>query len=99
MATLVEMGVAPYPGMYPKVKIVDREDARQLVDILLRNNIPVNLREVPDEYDGTPKSDVKPERVMWMSESEWETMTERERDLANRIEHHRKNYPGTSLDI
>ena len=85
MATLVEMGVAPYPGVYPKVKIIDREDARTLVDILERNGIPVNLREVSDDYVGIDQKVVK--------------KPTRDEDLAHRIEEHKKNYPGTSLDM
>lgn len=56
MATLVEMGVAPYPGKYPQVKINDRDQAKLFVEILERNGVPVNLREVPDNYDGTDKT-------------------------------------------
>jgi hypothetical protein len=63
MAILVEMGVAPYPGRYPLVKIMDRDDAKTLVDILLKNGIPVNLREVSDTYGegyGIKEPDVVP---------------------------------------
>lgn len=49
MATIVEMGLPDNRGPYPQVKIKDREDARVFVDILRKNGIPVNLREVPDE--------------------------------------------------
>jgi len=49
MATIIEMGLPDHRGPYPQVKIQDREDAKVFVGILQKNNIPVNLREVPDD--------------------------------------------------
>lgn len=46
MATEIEMGII-VTGYFPKIEIANRDDARQLCDILRRNGISVNLREVP----------------------------------------------------
>lgn len=84
MATRIEMGLPDHRGPYPYVVIQDREDAREFVRILQKNDIAVNLREVPDKPVDADKEAREERRIA---------------DLANRVKDFKKNYPGTSLDI
>lgn len=45
MATVIELGIIVKDGAFPSVTVEDRDDARELVRLLTKVGVAVNLRE------------------------------------------------------
>lgn len=58
MATVIELGIIVKDGAFPTITAEDRDDARELVRLLTKLGVPVNLRETGvasvaiDGYEG-----------------------------------------------